>query len=169
MAWTDPSGHVYATGEVLAASTLNTYVKDNLIDLDRRTTITGATTATLETTTTSASYVNLATTGPAATVTIGSVGQCMCDVYSLLSNTTANQAALMGFAVSGATTVGAADAFAIQGASASAGLATRTDAAFLVSSLTAGSNTFTAKYRSSLSPNVANFQDRKIIVTPLGS
>lgn len=28
--WTDPNGHVFTTGEVVTASTLNTYVKDNL-------------------------------------------------------------------------------------------------------------------------------------------
>ena len=31
MSWTDPSAHVYTTGEVVTAGTLNTYVQANLL------------------------------------------------------------------------------------------------------------------------------------------
>lgn len=33
MPWTDPAGHIYAVGEVLTSSTLNTYVQANLVYL----------------------------------------------------------------------------------------------------------------------------------------
>jgi hypothetical protein len=33
MAWTDPTAHVYVTGEVVTAATMNTYIKDDLVFL----------------------------------------------------------------------------------------------------------------------------------------
>ena len=67
----------------------------------------------------------------------------------------------MGFAVTVATTVAAVDTQALE--------KTNTDpaqmsATHLVTGLTAGSNTFTAKYKSSSS--TCTFVNRNIIVTP---
>jgi hypothetical protein len=165
--WTDPSGHVYATGEVLSASSLNTYVKDNLIDLDRRTTVTGATVATTETTT-STSYAALATAGPAVTVTIGSAGLAIVELYCFLTNTASTNPPLMAYAVSGATTVAASDSVAIASTPPVAAAGFRIGASYYISGLTAGSNTFTAKYKIFTS-GTAQFADRKATVTPLGS
>jgi hypothetical protein len=164
MAWA--ATHSFAVGEVLSASNMN-LIQANINDLDRRTTTTGATVATSQTTT-STSYTDLATTGPAVTVTIGSSGLAFCDIYSSLSNTVSTNAAFMSFAVSGATTVAAADAFSTAFTPPIAGAGARFDSAFLVSSLVAGSNTFTAKYKGNTS-GTFSYTDRKILVTPLGS
>lgn len=33
MAWTDPAGHVWTTGEIVTAASMNTYIKDDLLAL----------------------------------------------------------------------------------------------------------------------------------------
>ncbi len=68
----------------------------------------------------------------------------------------------MSFAVSGATTVAAADAEAVM----QTGGQQQGSATYVVTGLTAGSNTFTAKYRSSAAANTCHFSNRALIVTP---
>lgn len=164
MAWTTP--RTWSTGEVVTSTIMNTHVRDNLTDLDRRTTSTAATVSTSQTTT-STSYTDLATTGPAVTVTIGSTGKALVSLYGLMLQSNASQASFMGFAVSGATTVAAADAFALALNAAVAGDAIRCGATWLVTGLNSGSTTGTAKYR--VTANTGTYQDRHIIWTPLGS
>lgn len=163
MSWTDPAGHVYATAEVLSASTLNTYVRLNLTDLDRRTTVTSASVATDETTT-STSYTDVTTPGPAVTVTIGSTGLAMVDFASTIYNSNAGSYSLCAVAVSGATTHAAADT---EGMAYAVVAGARFGRPLYMSGLNAGSNTFTMKYRATA--NTAHFADRMLIVTPLGS
>lgn len=138
-----------------------------MIDLDRRTTITGASVLTAQTTT-SATYVDLATVGPAATVTIGSTGRALVTLYTAHNNSVASSVVFMGFAVSGATTVAAADDFALAFTSPVGGGGIRHGASWLVTGLNAGSTTFTAKYKISVS-GTGTWTDRKLTVTPLGS
>jgi hypothetical protein len=114
-------------------------------------------------TTASASYTDLATVGPAVTVTTGT--SALVTVYCLAGNNTGGQACFMGFAVSGATTVAAADAFSVEYFSSVGNNNSRICATFLVTGLTAGSNVFTAKYKASA--NTATFLDRKITVVPV--
>ena len=71
---------------------------------------------------------------------------------------------MMAFAVSGATTVAAADAQAVLYTTSGANDGAQMSATNLVTGLTAGSNTFTAKYKSSSS--ACAFANRNIIVTP---
>jgi hypothetical protein len=70
----------------------------------------------------------------------------------------------MGFAISGATTVAAADTWALALGSAAANVGGQVSATFLVTGLNSGSNTFTAKYR--VSNNTCTYLNRNIIVTP---
>ncbi len=65
MSWTAPSGHVWATGEIVTAANMNTFIRLNLEDLDRRTVTVGAVVSASETST-STSYVSLTTVGPSA-------------------------------------------------------------------------------------------------------
>jgi hypothetical protein len=122
-----------------------------------------ATVATAQTTS-SATYTDLATAGPAVTVTTGT--KALVIVSSAMRDTGGtNNVAYMSYAVSGATTVAATDASAIAFVSTNinAGNVFRFSAASVVT-LTAGSNTFTAKYRTS---NVTDYSNRAIFVMNL--
>jgi len=166
MAWSAPPTAV--TGAIITASFWNTGGRDNLNDLDRRTSPVGAVVATNQTTS-STSYTDLATAGPAVTVTIGSTGKALVTLHSAIANATSNLASFYGFAISGATTVPASDTTAIGFTSAFASNGIRTGTIILVTGLNAGSSTFTAKYRMDPGPGPATFVDRRVSVTPLGS
>ena len=162
MAWTTPRSWV--TGEVVTAALLNTHLRDNLVDLDRRTSPTDATVNTAQTTA-STTFTDLATPGPAVTVTIGSTGKALVAIYASLAHSTSNYA-LAGYAVSGASTVAASDLASLQHGSS---VAIRAGATLLHTGLTAGSNTFTMKYRNNTGTGLADFTGRRILVQPLGS
>lgn len=160
MAWTAP--RTWVTGEVVTAAQLNTHLRDNIFDLDRRTSPIQSIITTGQGTT-SAAYTDMATVGPAVTVTVGTTGKVLVALYSAYSNGTSNFA-LMSYAVSGATTVGAADTRALQTATPSD---VRNGMTVLEVGLNPGSTTFTAKYRST--GGTAGFSGRFLWVTPLGS
>lgn len=117
--------------------------------------------------TASATYVDLATSGPAVTTTIGANGLALVTLYTYIGNSTANSNNFMGFAISGATTVAASDAFAteVRVNDASIGGLDGASATFLVTGLSSGSNTFTAKYK--VNAGTGRFTTRKITVIPL--
>jgi hypothetical protein len=112
-------------------------------------------------TTTSTAYVDLTTAGPAVTAATGTQALMWLSAYLDSSVSTAHAAA--GYAISGATTASAADEKAVRSVS---GLM-RASALDYVTGLTAGSNTFTAKYRSSGITNTATFANRRIGVMAL--
>lgn len=101
--------------------------------------------ATLETTT-STSFTDLATAGPAVTVqtSTNALVSFTCDAR----NTTAGQGVSGSFAVSGATTVAASDANGRAVTAPGPGYQFPIVFVTLLSSLTAGSNVFTSKYLS---------------------
>lgn len=117
-------------------------------------------------TTTSTSYTDLATGGPAVTVTTGS--KALVIVTATMANNSSNAYSYMDFAVSGATTRSASDSTAAivrqTGASSGQNQEIRLSSASVVS-LTAGSNTFTSKYR--VSGGTGTFINREIIVINL--
>lgn len=165
MAWVTP--RTWVVGEIGTAAKMNE-ISAALIDLDRRTSPTGAVVATSQTTT-STSYTDLATVGPAVTVTIGSTGKALVTMHSAIANNTANLASCMGFAVSGATTIAASDPTCIGFTSAASAVGIRAGSTILLTGLTPGSTTFTAKYRMDPGVGPAQFVDRRLAVTPLGS
>jgi hypothetical protein len=116
-------------------------------------------------TTTSGTYTDLATAGPAVTVTTGT--KALVLVYSRISVGSNNEAGFMSFAISGATTAAAAEEFSLLIDSPNATVPYAATAAFIVT-LTAGSNVFTAKYKSS-GGATSTFTNRKISVINLGS
>jgi hypothetical protein len=155
MAWADLNSlHNPATGTSPPA-TWGDQVRDNFQFLAGTD---GATVATSETET-STSYDDLATVGPAVTVTTGT--RVLVTFGALFYNSGANLTWL-SFAVSGATTLAAADARAISHASTSGFYLSRT---MELTALTAGSNTFTLKYK--VGAGTGTYQDRDIVVTPL--
>lgn len=123
-----------------------------------------ATVSTIQSTA-STSYTDLATAGPAVTLT--SVGTRALVIISarIFATTAAADICAMSVTVSGATTIAAADASALMqnGATGSSGggLGVESGTAFIYS-ITPGSNTYTAKYKAGV--NTANFADRKIFV-----
>jgi hypothetical protein len=162
--WTAP--RTWVTGEVVTAALLNTHVRDNLVDLDRRTVPIGTFVNTAETTT-STSYTDLATAGPAATATIGATLKALVSLRGELTSTSGSTA-YASVAISGATTVAASDSVGI-GHSFTGPATIRLGMTVLYSSAltAAGSTTFTAKYRTAGGTMTAN--NRGLTVQPLGS
>ncbi len=125
-----------------------------------------ATVATSQTTT-SDSFTDLATSGPSVTLTTGT--KALVIVSCLSKNDTSIRFAYMDFAISGATTRNAATTTAL-GLEQASGISDQllgASRANLVT-VTAGSNTFTAKYARS-GAGTATFSNRSIIVIDLGS
>jgi hypothetical protein len=120
--------------------------------------------ATVETTT-STSFADLATVGPAVTVTTGT--QAIVCVQGGLANS-GNFSCLMGYAITGATSFSPLDdSYAILCNAGSGGSTIHCSGVFLHTGLTAGSNTFTAKYRVSSASNTGTFNLRRLFVIPL--
>ena len=115
-------------------------------------------------TTSSTSFTDL-TTSQALTITTGT--KALVTLTAKIRNNTAGSRAVMSFAVSGATTIAAGDITALQLIEPIASEFYTVGSSFYISSLTAGSNTFTAKFRAGA--NTAGFSDRQITVIDLGS
>jgi hypothetical protein len=120
-------------------------------------------------TTSSDGYTDL-TTSQAVTVTTGTKVLVIVGAVMKQALNSADPGALMSIAVSGATTISAQDSNAagiFQTASTANGRRDSfTKASYLT--VTAGSNTFTAKFRSDAG-NPAEFKNRSIIVIDMGS
>lgn len=123
-------------------------------------------TATVDTsqTTTSTSYADLATVGPTVTLTTGTKALVICYTEQSNSSTQINSTS---FAVSGATTIAASDAFRFQINQSVANYIYSGSIVKIVSGLTAGSNTFTVKYK--VGGATGTFLNRVISVIDMGS
>jgi hypothetical protein len=124
------------------------------------TAIASATVAT-DQTTSSTTYADLATTGPAVTLTTGTDVIVTIDA-NIYRTAAASGAGHVAVAVSGATTIAAADANSVQIGIPAAGANIPCARTFKLTGLTAGSNTFTLKYKCST--GTFNFLDRDITV-----
>ena len=113
--------------------------------------------------TTSSTMTDLTTAGPAVTLTTGT--KALVIITANIVNATAANYSYMGFAVSGATTVAAGTAQALWTVGTNL---IQASAGFLVTGLTAGSNTFTTKYRTEVA-TTATFTNRSITVIDMGS
>ena len=178
MAWTAPMTAV--AGNAFTAAQFNTYVRDNLLETaPAKATATGghfvstganaiaerfpqAALVSANESTSSSSYGDLTTVGPSVTVTCGTT--VLISIYSSLQSITASALPHMSYAISGSTTVAAADAQAVSFQSATAGQSARIGMTFLRTGMTPGSNTFTAKYRAN--GGTGGFVDRRITVVP---
>jgi hypothetical protein len=124
---------------------------------------TGAVVATSESTL-SNTYADLTTAGPATTVTITSVGTALVIVTSGIATGTPTDTCYMSFAVSGANTAAASDTKSLANAP-NAGVTSRMSATYLLTGLSAGSTTFTAKYKTP-GTTPCTFVDRNLTVIP---
>jgi hypothetical protein len=168
------------SGNVFAAAEFNQYVRDNL----NETAVAKATTAgqyfvavganslaarviggnSVQTTqtTTSTSYTDLATPGPALTLTTGTLA--IVFVSAKITNNTSNATSFMSYQVSGATTVAVTTTRALVSDGMNANSNFRASAASTVP-LNAGVNTFTTKYAVG-GGTTGSYGDRTIIVIP---
>lgn len=115
-------------------------------------------------TTASTTYADLSTSGPAVTITVPASGEVWVDLSTWMASSGSNAATYMGVAVSGATTRAADDDHAVH-QTAAANFDNGLGVGVLLTGLTPGSNTFTAKYRTS--GGTATFKNRNIRVSPL--
>jgi hypothetical protein len=149
---------IHAVGDILTASDWNIGSNDLLFLAGAA----GTTVATSQSTA-STSFTDLATVGPAVTVTTGANAIVM--VTSTASNNVTPDFAYMGFAVSGATTIAASANPNAIGFTSAANDPMTISGIWLIPGLTPGSNTFTAKYQTF--NNSATFLNRYITVIPL--
>jgi hypothetical protein len=120
-----------------------------------------ATVATSQAIGSSGSYVDLATVGPAVTITTGTKALV---TLSTAFNSTQTPTVNYGFAVSGATTLAASDGNATPPYNIAALSNNGVSRTLLVTGLTAGANVFTAKYKSTSSAATTAFLNRDITV-----
>jgi hypothetical protein len=111
--------------------------------------------------TTSTSYTDLNTPGPAVTVTTGT--RAIVLITADIRAGTAGQFGRMSVTISGATSDAAIDSRCLKFGSPGAGDSHQSTFAWMPV-LTAGSNTFTAKYRSS--SGTSTYADRRLVVLP---
>jgi hypothetical protein len=124
-------------------------------------------TATVDTgqTTSSTSFTDLATAGPAVTLTTGT--KALVIMQARIYNSSTGGYVSMGTTVSGATTLAATEEKSLTFYSASNQPISQASAGFLLSGLTAGSNTFTAKYKTTA--GTGTWLYRNIAVIDMGS
>lgn len=113
--------------------------------------------------TTSTTYADLATVGPSVTIDVPASGQVYLLISAGIESGVAGGACYMGVALSGANVAAAADTSIIHQAAA-AGYIAAAAAAVVLTGLTAGSTTFTAKYR--VGSSTGNFRNRKLVAVP---
>jgi hypothetical protein len=110
-------------------------------------------------TTVSASYTDLTTVGPVVTVTTGTQAIVGLAISFANSGSFTNWSS---FAVTGSTTIAALDSMSVSLLTASF---VNAGAVFLVTGLTAGSNTFTQQYK--VNGGTGTFANRRLFVIPL--
>lgn len=180
MAWTAPMTAV--AGVVWTSAQFNANVRDNLLETmpgkataANRMYITTANNSIAERTpstvqvatsqtTTSTSYINLATTGPqVATLPTGK--SALVWFMAQMSHSSSSGECSVSVAVSGATSVPANDDWRLLQSGVTASNDNRHGVVHLFTGLTAGNNTFTMQYRTNT--GTATFSNRDLIVIPL--
>jgi hypothetical protein len=181
MAWTAPMTAV--ENAIFTSTQFNTYVRDNMLVQAPALATTsgqypvgvGANSIAMRTpssalvatpqTTTSATYTNLATTGPAVTATTSTCALVL--FFAVQSVSVTNNATSTNVWVSGATTISPSDdnqATYLNGVTATNTIGIGGWAYF--NTLTPGSNTFTLKYRVN-GGATGTFSNRRITVLPM--
>lgn len=120
-----------------------------------------------EETTTSGTYTDLTTAGPAVTLTTGT--KVLVIVTADIRATSASRTGSMSYAISGATTSAASVDYCVSNPRLTASAEPQRFSGASRRTVTAGSNTFTAKYVSADGSATITFKNRDIIVIDLGS
>lgn len=179
MAWTAPI--TWVGGQVPTAALLNAQLRDNLLEtMPAKATTEGqifvgngtnsittrkpdATRTNVAETTSSTTYANLATVGPSVTITHGTYAIVFWSCF--VQNDTANADSWMSWEMSGTVNRAAGDAFSLRQDGVPASNGWRIGSVDILSTLTPGTTTFTAKYR--VDSGIATYSDRFIGVIPL--
>lgn len=148
----------WTTGEVVTAAEMQ-QITDNINFLGSTTSATVGTTEQTSGTT----YGDLTTLGPAVTLTTGA--KALVIVHAFTASNTVNAVTWMGVQVSGATSITVADNLSLTVINPVAGVGQRLDASVFFGNLTAGTNTFTAKYKTS--SGAGTWAERVLTVIPL--
>lgn len=114
--------------------------------------------------TSSTSYTDLATNGPELTLTTGT--KAIVFIHCAISNDTTGVFSLASFETSGASSISATDTIAVGFRITNANDEDFASGAFMLDILTAGSNTFTMKYRVN-NTSTGSFRHRRLAVIPL--
>lgn len=115
--------------------------------------------------TSSTSYADLATVGPAVTIDVPASGAVRLSFSAEVENNTATQRTYIGFAISGATTTAAADATGAVMRQDTSGDPITIGRSLILEGLTPGSTTFTMKYR--VGGGTGDYLNRQINVETL--
>lgn len=179
MAWTPPK--TFTATEMLTAAMLNTYLRDNMLEtgpakaldeggymvttgLNAIVQRKGAGDSVTASESRSAStYGDLSTTGPSVTVDTGT--RAIVLIYSRVQNDTDNALSGVSFGITGATTVSAGDIRCIMLSGIAGGQYVSVTNMDFYTTLNAGSNTFTMKYRAN-GTGTSTFGLRKMFVMP---
>lgn len=179
MAWTAPMTAV-AT-QVFTATQFNTHIRDNLLETEAAIATTagamfwtvGANDITERTpisqkiatdeSTTSTSFADLATVGPAVTVDTGTTA--LVFYSATVWNSGANNLMEISYEISGATTVAASSANAAIMDGVTATDTPRISSFNVQTGLNPGSHAFSMKYRTSA--GTAHFLNRELVVIPI--
>ena len=142
----------WATNDVPSAADFNTMFADPVMA-----------DVTTSQTTTSLSYTDLSTAGPAVTMTLGNGQACLVIVSARVKHSAAGgQSALISYAVSGATAQSASDVNGAETADTTTGGSTITKASVITATGT-GSTTFTMKYQVQAG-GTGTYFNRRILV-----
>jgi len=178
MSWTAPA--TVTAGQLMTAAFWNTHVRDNLLETAAAAATTaggifvatganaiaeriiGSDTDYNARTTASTSFVAL-TGAPAVTVTTDT--QALAHWRGKMNNNTNNAQAILGVAVSGATTVAADDDIALQQQSSPADNQIWIGTSHLFTGLNGGSNVFTLNARCNA--GTASYDRMELVVIPL--
>jgi hypothetical protein len=116
--------------------------------------------------TTSLAYVDLATVGPAVTLTVPASGRVLVSVTSGMTGSSGSVSCFMSFAATGASSVAAVDANSVTLASSTL---QRASASSVLSGLTPGATTFTGKFKreGGGGSGSCTFVNRSIMAIPL--
>ena len=155
----DASGNVTASGDVTVTGDLSV---GGAVSLNP-TIGSNSHTAGFESST-STSYVDL-TTAQSVTLTTGTKALVH---FSMTAYANVGQQLWTSVAVSGASTISASDNWSIYYRPAASGYAIRTGVTHLFTGLTAGSNTFTLKFKVDAG-STGNWNNRELIVIDMGS
>lgn len=111
-------------------------------------------------TTASTTYTDLATAGPSVTLSTGTTA--LVHLSGLITAGATSAVSLMSVAVSGATTIAAVDTRAVFTSSSSGSFQIAAGRTVVIGGLTAGTNTFTIKYR--VTASTGTFEARELFV-----
>lgn len=114
--------------------------------------------------TSSTTFTNLATSGPAVTVTVGPSGILLVGLDVRIDDNTIAGWAAMGFELSGGNTSAANDGDAIEVLANRASSPLHFGATYMRTGLSAASTTITAKYRVRDGATVGTFDERRLWV-----